>query len=140
MYAFAFDQHVVSDYANGKVYVMTPLALDDDGRPITRIRSAPYVTDELKNLFISEVKLDIQTGTAAPTQAEPQCMMQWSDDGGLTWSNEHWRGLGLTGQSRKRVIWRRLGRTRQRVFKWTMTDAIPVALVDAFIEVTEGTS
>jgi hypothetical protein len=140
LYAFAFDQHVVSDYASGKVYAMTPTALDDDGRVITKIRSAPYLSDELKNLFVSQVTIDIQTGTAAADQPEPTCMLQWSDDGGQTWSNEHWRGLGLTGQARKRVIWRRLGHTRQRIFRWTMTDRIPVALVDAFIEVVEGAS
>jgi len=41
--------------------------------------------------------------------ADPQVMLRWSDDGGHTWSNEHWRSMGQIGQTGYRTIWRRLG-------------------------------
>lgn len=140
----AFSETIVSDYANGNLYVLDTEALNDVGMRIAKVRSSPYVTDELKNVFVAKVQLDMQMGLgpdgAAPDQAPPQCMLQWSDDGGQTWSNEHWVSVGALGERLKRAIWRRLGRTRQRVFKFTMTDDYPVAISNAFIDVTEGTS
>jgi hypothetical protein len=140
LHVFAFGKHLVTDYANGNIYVLDPLALNDNGTRITKRRAAPYVSDELKNLFISRLQFDIQTGTATDMQPEPQAMLDWSDDGGHTWSNERWSGLGAIGENKKRVIYRRLGSTRERVFRLTITDDVPVALVDAFIQVEEGTS
>jgi hypothetical protein len=67
-------------------------------------------------------------------------MLDWSDDGGHTWSNQYFQGLGKIGETAKRVIWRRLGRTRERLFRLTVTDDVPLALIDAFVDVEEGTS
>jgi hypothetical protein len=140
MHGYVFGKHIVSDYDSGKLYQLTSAALNDNGRYITKQRSAPYISNELKNLTISQVQIDINTGSAAEGQVEPQCMLQWSDDGGRTWSNEYWIGLGLAGDTKKRVIWRRLGRTRERVFQFKITDDYPVAINDAFIELQAAVS
>jgi hypothetical protein len=61
-------------------------------------------------------------------------MLRWSDDGGHTWSNEHWRSMGLVGQWGRRVIWRRLGMTlklRDRVYEVSGTDPIKIAIMGA---------
>jgi len=139
MHTEAFGKHIVSDYAKGTLYVMDRFALNDDGARITRIRTSPFVSDELKNIFVSRLQLDIQTGVGTADNS-PQCMLQWSDDGGHTWSNEHWTGLGAIGATQTRVIWRRLGRTRRRVFKFTISDDCFVAINDALIELSAGTS
>ena len=55
-----------------------------------------------------------------PEGADPQVMLRWSDDGGHTWSNEHWAKMGKIGQYFSRVLWRRLGMTmkiRDRVYE-----------------------
>lgn len=144
MHVEAFGKHLISDYQVGRLYILDRFALNDAGRRITRIRATPFVSDELKNLFISRLQLDMQMGlgspSALPTDTPPQCMLRWSDDGGHTWSNEHWISLGAVGEYAKRAIWRRLGRTRQRIFEITITDDVLVAISDAFIEVSEGTS
>jgi hypothetical protein len=66
--------------------------------------------------------------------ADPQIMLRWSDDGGHTWSNEHWRSMGTIGEYGKRVIWRRLGMTqkiRDRVYEISGTDPVPVYIMGA---------
>ena len=138
----AFGLHIVSDYATGKLYVLDRNALNDAGTSITRIRTSPYVSNGLKNLFVSRLQLDIETGIGpdGETGTPPQCMLDWSDDGGRTWSNQYWTSLGSIGATLTRAIWRRLGRTRQRVFRVTITDDCKVAMVDAFISVTAGMS
>jgi hypothetical protein len=64
----------------------------------------------------------------------PQVMLRWSDDGGHTWSNEHWKSMGMIGEYGKRVLWRRLGMTqkiRDRVYEISGTDPVPVYIMGA---------
>jgi hypothetical protein len=84
-------------------------------------------------------KLLIEVGSPAATAIDPQVMLRWSDDGGHTWSNEHWRSMGKTGQWGRRVIWRRLGMTlklRDRVYEVSGTDPIKIAIMGAELNVT----
>ncbi len=70
---------------------------------------------------------------------DPQVMLRWSDDGGHTWSNEHWRDMGPIGTTQTRVIWRRLGATmksRDRVYEVSGTDPVIVAIMGAELELS----
>ena len=69
---------------------------------------------------------------------QPQVMLRWSDDGGHTWSNEHWRSMGGVGEYGKRVLWRRLGMTeklRDRVYEISGTDPVKIAIMAAELSV-----
>jgi hypothetical protein len=86
--------------------------------------------------FITAIggKIFIEQSQATSTAKDPQVMLRWSDDGGHTWSNEHWRSMGLVGQWSRRVIWRRLGMTlklRDRVYEVSGTDPIKIAIMGA---------
>lgn len=84
-------------------------------------------------------KLLIENGLATATAIDPQVMLRWSDDGGHTWSNEHWRSMGLTGEWGRRVIWRRLGMTvklRDRVYEVSGTDPVKIAIMGAELQVS----
>ena len=64
----------------------------------------------------------------------PQVMLRWSDDGGHTWSNEHWVSMGRIGEYGTRAIWRRLGMTlklRDRVYEVSGTDPVKIDIVGA---------
>ena len=66
--------------------------------------------------------------------ADPQVMLRWSDDGGHTWSNEHWVSIGRMGQYGRRAIWRRLGMTmklRDRVYEVSGTDPVKISIINA---------
>jgi hypothetical protein len=66
--------------------------------------------------------------------ADPQVMLRWSDDGGHTWSNEHWKSMGQIGRTGYRTIWRRLGMTmklRDRVYEISGTDPVKIAIMGA---------
>jgi len=78
-------------------------------------------------------------GLTTTVDADPQVMLRWSDDGGHTWSNEHWRSMGEIGQSQTRVIWRRLGMTnklRDRVYEVSGSAAVKVAIMGAELMVS----
>ena len=85
----------------------------------------------------------VQIGLPEAFAIDPQVMLRWSDDGGHTWSNSHWRSMGLTGQYGRRVIWRRLGMTlklRDRVYEVSGTDQVKIAIMGAelIVSATNG--
>jgi hypothetical protein len=70
--------------------------------------------------------------------ADPQAMLRWSNDGGSTWSNEHWVSIGRIGQYLNRAIWRRLGWSRDRIFEVVLTDPIKAVIVSANLKSSVG--
>lgn len=88
------------------------------------------------------VGMTIIPPTPPPTQeggpVNPHVALQWSDDGGYTWSNEKMMPLGRVGEFRKRMKWNRLGRGRNRVFKVSTMGPIKTVLCDAIIDGDEG--
>jgi hypothetical protein len=65
---------------------------------------------------------------------DPQVMLRWSDDGGHTWSSEHWASIGKIGVYGQRTFWRRLGMTlklRDRVYEVSGTDPVKIAITGA---------
>jgi hypothetical protein len=70
--------------------------------------------------------------------ANPQAMLRWSNDGGSTWSNEHWTSIGVQGRYKNRAIWRRLGQARDRVYEVVVTDPIKAVIVAANLKAEAG--
>jgi len=103
---------------------------------------APYIIAPTATLTIpatQNVVLGIQNtiNTLTPTTF-PQAMLRWSDDGGSTWSNEHWVTIGQTGKYQNRAIWRRLGQARDRVFEVSITDPVNAVIVSANLKASGG--
>jgi hypothetical protein len=87
-----------------------------------------YLITESDEYLISEEMTPITQGS------DPQVMLRFSDDGGHTWSNEHWKSLGNIGVYQKRTIWRRLGMTlklRDRVYEVSGTDPVKISVMGA---------
>jgi hypothetical protein len=140
---YAFGKHLVGDWQSGNLWDMSLAHLDDNGATIRRLRRSPTVVNEMKWLYHSEFVADFATGLGPQppfldgngNPRAPQAMLRWSNDRGSTWSNEYMASLGYAGQYATRVIWRRLGRSRYRVYELSISDPIPVALVDCYLTV-----
>lgn len=72
------------------------------------------------------------------TTTYPQAMLRWSNDGGSTWSNEHWVTIGQAGKYKNRAIWRRLGTARDRIFEVAVTDPVKMVIVSANLKASSG--
>ena len=86
-----------------------------------------------------------QSASASPSAADywdgiPRIMLQYSDDGGHTWSEELWMSAGEEGQYAWRAVWRRLGKSRDRVWRVAMSDPVPWQLLDAYVQLGKGMS
>lgn len=69
-----------------------------------------------------------------PTVDNPKCMLSWSDDTGITWSNTILVETGAMGDYTHRSRVTRLGMSRNRVWRISGTDPVPVILVALIID------
>lgn len=137
------DTHVCGDYETRKVYSLSESIYTDAGNEITRLRTLPHVSSSLKLLFCSSLQIDMETGIGLNDEAQgndPEAMLSFSDDGGHTWSNEKIAKIGKLGNYKTRVIFRRLGSFRDRVFSFKITDPVSVTLLSAEIDLVGGVS
>jgi hypothetical protein len=133
-----FDAIVVGEYEGNKLYTLDFNTFVEDNYPIKRTIIAPLVHAEGSTLSMSSLELECETGVGNLTGEgnDPQVMLKFSDDGGRTFGNEHWRSLGKLGQYLTRVVWRRLGIFRQRVIQITMSEPVKFVVYSLTAEVT----
>jgi len=131
---------LVGDWENGNVYALDLNTFTDNGDAIERFRICPHITNDGKYSFYQALELFMQTGVGLQTGqgVDPQAMLQWSDDGGYTWSSEQWADIGAVGEYETRVRWRRLGKSRDRLFKVAISDPIRVVFTGASLEMIGG--
>jgi hypothetical protein len=116
------------------------LLLQEDGDLVLQENDSALVVADTTTV---EGRIVLQTGEIVADQLDPQVMLRWSDDGGHTWSNEHWRSVGKAGEWSYRVFWRRLGMTeklRDRVYEVSGTDPVKLAIMGAELELSGSTS
>ena len=107
--------------------------------PGATYEQSPYIITSSATITPGSI-LVIQPGQVIQSAGNPnpQAMLRWSNDGGSTWSNEHWTGIGAIGKYRNRAIWRRLGWSRDRVFEVVVTDPVKAVIVSANLKASEG--
>lgn len=130
---------IVGDYQNGNIYAFDLDVYADNGQIQKWLRSwraLPTGQNNLKRTAQHMMQLDCETGVGLNIGQgqDPQVMLRWSDDGGHTYSNEHWTSIGKIGAFQRRAIWRRLGMTlklRDRVYEISGTDPVKIAIMGA---------
>jgi hypothetical protein len=132
---------MIGDYANGNIYYFDLNKYTDNGNTIQRIRQSGHYHNDRKRVFFHSLELDLQKGIGliSGQGSDPKVMLQWSDDGGHNWSNENWSIAGIAGKvgtTYARAKWDRLGSSRDRVFRFTMTDPVKWILIDAFADIS----
>ena len=127
-FATAFNKNIVSDILSSQLYELDFNYYLDNQKMIEREIIFPPVFLQDSRMVFDKLYLDITTAPTKNLKANPKIMLSWSDNGGNTWSSEHWRDFGKTGEYKKRVIWRNLGQTRQRIYKIRVTDSVKVQL------------
>jgi len=141
-YAFFNNKHIIGDFEDGKLYEWDMDTYTDGGEVIRRIRRAPVIHSDRKLIFFNQFEIDFEGGVGLTTGqgSDPQVMLRWSDDNGHTFGHEHWSSIGKIGEYNQRAIWRRLGRSRNRVFEATVSDPVKVVMINAHLEAMVGGS
>jgi hypothetical protein len=135
---------IVGDFENANIYTFDLDLYQDNGQPQKWLRSWRALLtgqNNLKRTAQHNLQLDLETGVGLNLGqgSDPEVMLRWSDDGGHTWSSEHWVKVGKIGEYGKRALWRRLGMTekiRDRVYEVSMTDPVRTYIMGAELFVT----
>lgn len=143
VHIYAFGKHLIGDYENGKIYEQKLSYYDDAGTPIRRMRTCPHLADGGEDqLFHERLTLIMKTGVGLndgeDEDVTPQVMMQFSDDGGSEFGNEHWKSAGKIGKRKWRVYWNRLGRSRDRVYKVVTSARCKILFISADLNAKKG--
>jgi hypothetical protein len=139
-HAFAFGEHIVTDYESGKVYLQSLEYLSDAGQEIRRTRISGHTHEDGRQLIIDELYIDFATGVGLDGTAQgtdPQVMLRVSKDG-TSFGQERWASLGKIGEYKRRVRFHRLGKGTDFTFEISVSDPVVSAMMNGDIVVRPG--
>lgn len=129
------DLLLAGDYQSGQIHQQSRSIYTDAGSPLRCQRRTPHVwsKENRQRVFASSLQMEFTPGVGlqAGQGSSPQIMVRWSNDGGFTWSNEHWVTIGSAGQTRNRALLRRLGYFRDRVWEVSFSDPVARDIIGA---------
>lgn len=131
-HAYDGSDNLIGDWENGNLYALRADTFTDDGKPVYRERTVPYIPSEKKNVSYLRLELEMSVNAAL---TEQNIDMSWSDDYARTWSAPMSQSLGIKDEDIKRIVWRRLGIGRQRTFRLSTTANSRCALINGYLEV-----
>lgn len=135
----AFGTVVVGDRLNGNLYAYDPSFYTDNGSPIRRLRQSPHLSTDERFIRHNAFELQAEPGVGLQTGqgSAPLATLSWSNDGGHTWSNQHTVSMGLVGKYKNRFRWRRLGVSRDRVYRVETSEPVPVTWLGAELQLEQ---
>lgn len=131
---------IVGDVQDGKLYSLDLDTFTEAGNILKATRVTPVVSAKGERLFMSQLYVDMQTGVglASGQGSDPKAMLEWSDDGGNTWSMVRTASMGRMGQFQARARWWGLGSFRSRMFRLSITDPVRRNILAAHADVEKG--
>lgn len=123
----AYSKTFVGDTQTGNVGEAVATTYTEWGQPLLREATTGAITNRGQWMEHDRLELDLDVGNVPLTGqgSSPEIMLDISNDGGVNFRAKSNRSLGATGNYTKRVHWDRLGRSRERVYRYRVTDPIP---------------
>ena len=145
-YARAYKSHIVGDYSNGKLYKLKTNVYEDDSGTIQRVAITPPIHKDRQTIFMGLLEIDFEGGVALASGqgSDPQAMLDWSDDGGHTFTGDITASIdtsiGAVGEYKQRAMWHILGSFRERTFRLKVSDPVKWIVLGAVadVELSDG--
>lgn len=138
---YMWDDWILGDEATGYCFRPSADYYREEADPliwdVTSTRSKQFPN----RMAVSRADFDIVPGVETDPTADPQVMISWSDDGGVTWSIPLHRSLGQIGKYGQRVAVHRTGLASPYGRKWRLvvSDAVYVGLTGGKMQVEART-
>lgn len=136
-----YNKWLIGDAFDGTVGYLDNEVYSEYGNVMQGSATSVHMHKDRKRLFCRRLELDVESGVGLVTGQgdDPQIMMEISRDGGRTFGTlQKWRALGQLGAYLQRVIWHRLGKSYDWVFKVTISDPVRRTIISAHGEFDEG--
>lgn len=154
--------HLVGDFSSPVIYELNLKYSTDNGVFTRWLRASPHVSTQMFRNVYRWMQLDMQTGTGLHVDAaaetvqmpgwgtetcdrpalgsDPTVSMDWSDDGGFTWSEGLQMTVGRQGRTGHQATVNRIGMARDFTVRVYSNDPTVVCLVNAFLGIDVGTN
>lgn len=119
--------------ANGKLYTLSETTRYEDGDIVEWIGVTQFASNSGLRMSIASAEFAFDTGRPTDLELDPQAVIEWSDNGYL-WKGGVQRSLKKTGNYGRRCKVNRQGETRQRQYRITVTDDVPVTLMNIWLD------
>lgn len=139
--AHTYNKVLIGDKYSGQVGYLDNTVATEFGNTMRVLMVAPQIHSDRKRMFFNRFELDIETGVGNTVDpgSNPQVMLDWSDDGGRTFSApQMWQSMGKIGQYRHRLRWLRLGQSRTRMFRVQIADPVRRTVIAANADIAQG--
>ena len=137
----AYGELLVGDSIDGTIGKIDKTVYTEYGNRVLHEKvSQPFFADNLP-VFEGDLVLTMESGVGLQTGqgSDPQIMMDYSDDGGRTYSSEQWRSYGKIGEYNSLPTWRRQGRIpRHRVIRFRTTEPVKNVLLKLDANIEQG--
>lgn len=142
-YQRVYDKDIAIDFRTSNAIELSVDAFDDLGETIQRRRVlAPFTSANVgsgtgQRLMMSRVYFALQTGQGLATGqgSDPKIMVEYSLDGGQTYSTEQWIKFGKLGQYLLKVKFDAMISFLSITFRITVSDPVFCSLHDSSIDV-----
>lgn len=135
-HAYAFGLNLVGDSAGNQVMVLDLETYDDLGDPIVWERTGQRIISDSKRILFRQFVANIERGVGIESGQgiAPKMYLDWSDDGGHTWSMKRELSMGAMGVRSGQIAATRLGCSRDRVFRLSGSDPVKTVILGAYVD------
>lgn len=122
-----YGRRLVGDTETGNIGEIHGTTYSEWGDILSREATSGVTQGGGDWLFFDRLELDMDVGNGLETGqgSNPVVMLDVSDDGGINFRALPNKSIGTTGQTKKRVHWDGMGRSRERVHRIRVTDPVP---------------
>lgn len=106
----------------------------EDGNPMPITIELPPLEAGRETATLYAIELYCETGVGNADAADPQAIMQWSRDGGRTWSAELWRSMGAIGAYKTRSVWRPNVEFRQLQIRFILPEKVRRTVLGYYVD------
>jgi hypothetical protein len=139
--AIAFNgEYICSSSENGVLYTLDPSVYNDDGKEFTVELWCPNANAFPDGLVVDQLDVDCITGvglgSGLSSDVNPLIMIDYSDDGGLSFRGERTMPLGETGKPNQIVRTNRWGRcsNKGRIWRFRASASVLRGVMQANID------
>ena len=120
------NKTVIADYENGNLYYLDRDTHTDNDEPQVMSITGKHLFNSIDRLTVNEINIDMSmgVGTVSGQGENPQIGMSYSKDGGNSWSNVRFAGMGKIGKYGNLVRFGQLGQCRDLVVKLEISDPV----------------
>jgi hypothetical protein len=140
-HCYAFGKHLIGG-SDGFVYALDNAYYLKGTDPLVRERISPHdLVPGIFAQFFDRLIVNCTTGGAAQGD-DPQLELTWADygNGPAEFGNFTLRSIGRVGQQFARVVFHRLGFSRDRVWKLRFSGNAPFSIISVDVDARKGTN